>query len=102
MTQFKVPRIIPLEYSALDGLHCMGVPDTKILKALQEQRDDTFKDTLGQVLEMLDGKLPDILRKFARQYSNLHARTLVHQLEQQNILIDKAIQTIKQAIEEGK
>ncbi len=101
MTQFKVPRIIPLEYSALDGLHCMGVPDTKILKALQEQRDDTFKDTLRQVSEMLDGiENPYPEKRTSRATVDLEGHC--DYMARLHIGFDEAIQTIKQAIGEGK
>ena len=34
--------VMPLEYSALDGLHCAGISDSKILRALKAQAEITW------------------------------------------------------------
>jgi len=34
--------VIPLEHSALDGLHCAGVSDSKIVEALETQAEISF------------------------------------------------------------
>ena len=51
--------VIPLEYSALDGLQCAGIPDEKILRALKAQAEVSFKMGYNQALkDIRDGLTP--------------------------------------------
>jgi len=45
--------VIPLEYSALDGLQCAGIPDEKILRALKAQAEVSFKAGVEQGIELV-------------------------------------------------
>jgi len=52
MTDWK-DTVMPLEYSALDGLHCAGISDEKILRALNKQAEISFRAGRKEVVECL-------------------------------------------------
>ncbi len=45
--------VMALEYSVLDSFHCKGVLNKKILKALKEQAEISFKAGIQEVVEWI-------------------------------------------------
>ena len=53
MTKSK-DTVMPLEYSVLDGLHCAGISNDKILLALRKQANISFKAGIKEVVEWIE------------------------------------------------
>ena len=46
--------VMPLEYSALDGLNCAGISDEKILRAIKAQAEISFRAGIREVVEWIE------------------------------------------------